>query len=109
MKSISYLAQWWFGRIDGNGDDGGGESYAALINRINEAKAKLAEFPTGSRVVVVSHTVFINLFLAHMNSPKPMSLLRAIATFIRIKLLENGSVTHLTYDKETGIWGRVNS
>lgn len=108
VKSISYLLAWWFGRIKGAGEDGAGESYAALINRIDLAQRKLAGLPTGSRVVVVSHTVFINMFQAHMNNPKPVSLLQALFTFIKIKKLGNGTVTHVQYNKDEDTWRRVN-
>lgn len=107
VKSISYLLAWWFGRIDGDGEDGAGESYIALLNRISLAKRKLSCLPAGSRVVVVSHTVFINMFLAHMNNQKPMSFLRAFVTFLKVRRLGNGSITHLVYNKDEDSWQRV--
>lgn len=104
VKTASYLWGWWRGKIGGCGEEGEGESCTAFLERIEKAKRKLADHPTGSKVVVVSHAVFISMFVTHMNHPKPLSLLSAIYTFYKIKTLKNASVTHLEYDKENQVW-----
>lgn len=104
VKTVVYLWRWWRGKIGGSGHYGEGESYNAFLERLDRAKAKLSAHPSGSRVVVVSHTVFINMFLAHMDNKNPLSLMRAFGVYLKIKRLPNGSITHLRFDKDTEEW-----
>lgn len=108
VKTFNYLLLWWIGKLgDADHDGKAGESYKAFLQRLLEAKAKLESLPAGSRVVVVSHTVFINMFIAHMNNPKPLSLIAALLTFFKVKSLKNGSITHLECNKDTKVWIQV--
>jgi hypothetical protein len=42
--------------------------------------------------------VFINFFIAHMNSLTPMPFWKAFLIFTKILRIKNGSVTHVSYD-----------
>ena len=101
-KSYLYLIQWFRGHF--GGDDCGefGESYTAFRERLLAARTYLESFPTDARVVVVSHAVFISLFIEHTKVSKPLSWWKALHTFKRIKRIPNGSVTHLQYTSESG-------
>lgn len=101
-KSFGYLLHWFAGRFGGTECGEDGESYTAFRQRLAEARRYLEASPTDARVVVVSHAVFINLFIAHCKRNKPLSWWGAWRTFRQIKRIKNGSVTHLTYDAEYG-------
>jgi len=90
FKSLFYYTQWYFGR-DTSAIDGG-ESYASLRKRIEKAKNHLATYPDDARVVVVSHTVFINMFIAHLCNNKPLLPHKAFLIFTGILKMPNTHV-----------------
>ncbi len=100
FKTIGYLIRWYFGRAGGVGEHGEGESYQAFRRRLKEAKLYLATFPPGSRIVVVSHSVFITLFIAHMCHEERLPLLKAAKNLIKIFLLRNTGVVHVRFAPE---------
>jgi broad specificity phosphatase PhoE len=73
-----------------------GESYPDFLARILAAKHQLESFPKNSKVVIVSHAVFINFFLEHMENPKQMGIIRATLRFFAILRIKNTAVTHVT-------------
>lgn len=95
-RTLLYIWQWFWGYPEASRHSG--ETYAQFIKRIEDAKNYLEKLPTGARVVVVSHTVFINLFLEHLDNPKPMGLFRAGLRFFKIFRLKNASLIQLHYD-----------
>lgn len=97
-RSIWFYFQWYFGKT--LTDEVGGESYADLLLRIKKAKEVLATYPEDARVVVVSHAVFITMFLAHMCNEKPMNLWQAIKTFPKILLMPNTDIVPLLLDNQ---------
>lgn len=48
-------------------------------------------------IVIVSHSVFINLLVAHMCQEGSLSFWKLFKAFLRIKFTKNASVTHLHY------------
>lgn len=97
-----YLARWFFGNLGDVGDAPEGESYAALRDRIEQTKVLLTEYPADARVVVVSHSVFINMFVAHLHQDAPLQWWRGLYALVRSLLIRNGSLTHVTYDPAKG-------
>jgi len=102
-RSIWYLLRWFFG-LEGSADvdSAAGESYAYLRKRIADTQAHLAGLPTDARVVVVSHAVYISMFLVHMNRPRALSFWGAIQCFRKLRTLKNASVTTVHYDAHRG-------
>jgi len=90
--SMIFYARWFFGHTTD------GESYASVRQRIVDAKAFFATFPEDARIAVVSHSVFINLFLAHMCYDERMTLLQAVKTFTRVLTIKNTEVIPLVFD-----------
>ena len=88
---------WWFLGKEGSGESDG-ESYPALRERIEHAKVVLADYPEDARVVVVSHSVFMTLFEAHMCRPKALPLWRAVLEFYKIVKMPNTHVRKLQVD-----------
>ncbi len=94
-KSLSYAWGWFFGVNVASMHDG--ESYDAVLERLRQARQYLEQLPVHSRVVVVSHSLFINLFLEHMNRPKRMGLCRALVRFIAIFRIKNTAVVQVQF------------
>jgi broad specificity phosphatase PhoE len=92
-----------------------GETYAQFVARVSEARQFLESYPADARIIVVSHSIFINFFSEYMRSPKRVNVVRATVRFIHILLLKNTSITHVRYRKPakgfrgTGwhqVWGK---
>lgn len=99
-KSIGYLMRWYLNAVGGDGTNGDGESYQVLRRRIKDAKQHLTSFPDGSRIVVVSHSVFINLFVAHMCQEVRLSPLQAARFFLKVFTLKNTGMVHVRFAPE---------
>ena len=92
-----YIWRWFFGmNIKGDGED-----YEGFLQRIIEARNYLENLPPDSRVIVVSHSVFINLFLEHLCSDKKISVWWAFVRLLKILLMKNAVVTHLQYQNNS--------
>ncbi|MFM2424293.1 MAG: hypothetical protein RLZZ70_684 [Candidatus Parcubacteria bacterium] len=100
VLTLSYLWRWFFGISAASMHDG--ESYTDFLDRLDAARAYLKQLPTDSRVVVVSHAVFIHFFIEHMNRPYRMNLLRAAIRFFKILRLQNTAIIHIRY--QNGTW-----
>lgn len=95
LGSLWFYTMWYFGLT--NHAKYGGESYKDLRNRIAAAQTVLASYPDNSRVIVVSHSVFINFFLAHACDSNRLGPVKAICRFWQILIIKNGSITKLIY------------
>lgn len=100
VRSMWYLIAWYFGFLGGDGSNGDGESYKAFRERIAQAQVELAVLPDNSRVVVVSHSVFISFLIAHLCDSTPVSFTQAWGLFRNILSLRNASVTHVQYNPD---------
>lgn len=101
-RSMLYLVRWYLGLAGDHGRDGKGESYEAFRQRLGTAQAYLQALPDGSRVVVVSHAVFIGFMAQHLCDKGPASILEAFRLFRIMLRLRNGSYTHVQYNPEAG-------
>ena len=106
IGSMWFYARWYFGLTNREKDKG--ETYKDLRARVKTAQAILAQFPADAKVVVVSHSVFINFFVAHMCQEKRMSLWQAMIRFSKVLSIKNGSITKVMHDpaarKNTCAW-----
>lgn len=96
FTTVWYVLKWFFG-----GTIHEGESYHEFRERIIRARTFLESLPADARVVVVSHAVFMNVFLEHLCRDRRMSLWQAIRSFVRIFTLRNASIVHLRYGSGT--------
>ncbi len=96
LGSLWFYARWYFGFT--NVEKEGGETYKDLRARIKTAQAVLAQYPADAKVVVVSHSVFINFFVAHACQEKAMTPLQALIRFSKVLSIKNGSITKVIYD-----------
>lgn len=108
-RSLAYMFNWFIGRSGNDQCDKDGESYARLIKRVKEAKNYLATYPEKSRVVVVTHSIFLNFFLAHLEDEQRVSFFKAPRVLLSIFKTPNTAVFHLDYDHKTKTFTRVKS
>lgn len=92
--SMFFYFLWYVGLTHPDKDQG--ESYAQLRDRIKAAQKILETYPSDARVVVVSHSVFINFFLVHLCNQKPLKPWQVPAVFLSILRIPNASMVHLT-------------
>ena len=97
-RSLWYIAQWFFKWRDPSWRDLGGESYEMFIDRIQEGREYLETFGQHERIVVVSHSIFINFFVEHVCNERKLSLWEALLRLTKIVVLDNTSITHVEYD-----------
>ena len=90
LRTVWYTWRWFNGK-----DDSGGEDYQMLLERIKVARTYLETLDPDSKVVVVSHAIFINVFLQHICSDKRMSLWRAAVSAWKIFFMPNATIVHL--------------
>jgi broad specificity phosphatase PhoE len=98
-RSMWYLIRWFLSGRSYYATNGHGESYGSLIARVEAMKRELESYPVDARIVVVSHSVFINFFVAHCCSSQPISFLSAFLRLAKIIRLENSSITHVRYNE----------
>ncbi len=99
-RSLWYLVRWFLSGYATFNDAERGESYCALIARIEQAKRFLELYPKDARLILVSHSVFINFFVAHICSDKPISFFGAFLRFAKIINLDNSSISHVRYNPD---------
>lgn len=97
LASLWNSVQWYRGRVGTDGCTPEGESYEYFLGRLREAQTYLASLPPTARVVVVSHSIFINFFVAYMQKNETLSFWQAFLIFAKIKKIKNGSITRVTY------------
>ena len=68
-----------------------------LRNRIADAKRTIAKIE-GEHIVIVSHDVFMNLFLQHVCRDKSITLFQFIKVLLLTKKTPNASIIHLQYN-----------
>ncbi len=99
IASIKYLVAWYFDRAGGDSIEEG-ETYRAFRGRIERARQYLESLPDGSRVVVVSHSVFMSLFLAHMCHKDRLMPWQALKYLLRIFMVRNTGIMHVRFAPE---------
>ncbi len=100
FTTLIYVVQWFFGK-----DFEGGESYEAFLARIKRARSLLESLPNDSKILVVSHAVFTNIFIEHLCLDERMTLWQAVRSFWRILRLRNAGIIHLHYTPGKDICG----
>ena len=94
--SVWFYIKWYFGKTDV------GESYKELRDRIKAAKQYFKKYPEDARVAVVTHGVFINMFIAHLCDDKPLTPLGAFKTFKSIMKMKNTEIVPVIFDPNAG-------
>lgn len=95
--TLLYVVRWFFGSKIVTMHDG--ETYHDFKRRVAASRRHLEALPPQTRVVVVSHGVFINFFVAHACYPGRLTFFRAALLFIKIITLKNTSITHMHFSR----------
>ncbi|MEY3784478.1 MAG: hypothetical protein RLZZ230_800 [Candidatus Parcubacteria bacterium] len=103
LQSLWFYFQWYIGFGVGAKE---GETYEMLLQRIKLAKQYLQQFPDNAKVVVVSHSVFITLFTAHVCHEKKMSFWQGAKAFWKVYKMANTQVTPILFDATANIEGK---
>jgi len=98
IKSLWFYVQWYLGSDAAVTD--GGESYETLRERFSVAQAHLREYPADARVVVVTHSVFMTLFEAHLCRDRALTPWQAGSHFLRIVRMPNTHIRPLRFDHD---------
>ncbi len=100
VVTLFYVLRWFFGfKIPD------GEGYQQFLSRILEGRRYLQALPNNSRVVVVSHAVFVNIFIEHLCLDTKMGIGQALRSFFKIFRLRNASIIHLHFTPGNYICG----
>jgi len=99
LRSLLFYKFWFLGLTRS------GESYRSMRQRVVVAKEQLALLPEDAVVAVVSHTVFINIFIVHLHRRLPLWPWQAVWVFWKIICLKNTDMIELFF--EEGEWKRV--
>jgi broad specificity phosphatase PhoE len=99
FRSVWFYLWWYLGMVGGKGEPEG-ESYKTLRERFHRAQEELMRYPQDARIVVVSHTVFIGLFTAHLCRKRALNPFKAARTFYHILTMPNTFITPIYYDSE---------
>lgn len=94
LTTLWYVIRWFF-----DWPHNQGETYPDFLARIKRGQAYLETLPADARVVVVSHSVFTNIFVEHLCLDRRLTLLEAVRGFWRILTLRNTAIIHLQYAK----------
>ena len=90
VASFWFYTRWYLGLTR---DEEGSESYKQVRERVRASQIYLESLPEEAKVVVVTHSVFIIFFVAHMCHQRAMGPLRALHALYRISRIKNGSIT----------------
>lgn len=111
LPSIIYMMRWFFVSDETYWRTVDGESRNAFLMRIREAKHYLEALPDDSITVVISHSVFIHFFIEHICNKKRINFFWATLLLLKIKNLDNSSITQMQYTKtapqDTCAWSIV--
>ncbi len=99
--SFSYLLRWFFGWYT-PAPDSKAETKEMFVHRILKTRAHMeAQHGPGDRVVAVTHSVFLNFFIAHLCADEHVNVFGALPLFYKILRFENSGITHVRYIGET--------
>ena len=101
-SSLVYIVGWFLSIDESYWREVGGESRTGFRLRLKEAKHYLEQIPDDTTVVVVSHSVFINLLIALACNEKRIGAVRAALLLFKVKTLKNSSITHITHEPSRG-------
>ena len=100
LTSFRHMVQWFWQNNLHTDDLTAGESYPRLRKRIERAKHILERYPEDARIVVVSHSVFINFFVEHVCNSEHLSLALAGPRLLKVLTLKNTNATQLFCDQD---------
>lgn len=98
-RSAYYIFSWFFEKNNHYDDTENGESYTTLRKRIERTVNILETYPEDSKILVVSHSVFINLFTQHVCDNERMSFVKAVKNMQSVMSMRNTQGTLFNFSK----------
>lgn len=76
------------------------ENFEDISNRARRALAYLESLrDTHKSIIVVSHTIFINIMISYLCESRMLSFRDLILTFLHVERMHTGEVTHVEYTR----------
>lgn len=99
LDTLRYFVELFINRENEVWKCDGAENMFALRNRIVDAKNLLIQ-TEGDTIAVVSHDIFMNLFLAHVCREQKLTFLEFFRILLRTKKTPNTGMMHFTFESE---------
>ena len=93
--SLRYFIDLYRNRLNILWDKEGAENLAHVRERVRDARLMVESLP-GKRIAIVSHRIFMTMFIETVCYDKPLSLLKFIVGLFGRKRIPNATVLHLT-------------
>lgn len=100
--SVWFVWRWFFTKNETYWYTTQGESKVAFMARIEKARQHLEALPDDSRVVVVTHGVFISFFIDRICAGRALTWWQSLLRIARVRTLDNTSITHLQHFPDFG-------
>jgi broad specificity phosphatase PhoE len=99
LETLRYMWRLYRFQEKPNWNWDGAENMFQLRNRIEDVKKTVASLE-GEKIAIVSHDVFMNLFLQHVCREKKLSFARFVRILLLAKKTPNACVIHIQYYPE---------
>ncbi len=99
LVTIKYIFNLFIHRADATWDDDGAENMFTIRNRVYDAKDMIME-DTGKTLAIVSHAIFIDLFVHLVCAQKPLTWWQFVRIVLFVKKMPNTSMVHMQYNPE---------
>lgn len=97
--TIRYVVHSIARRRDAGWRYGDAENFADVRKRVKDALTHIESLNDRHQsVVVVSHTIFINLIVAYMCKNRVLSLRALLPSLLHVKKTQNGEIIHLRHE-----------
>ncbi len=96
-QTLAYMWKLFIHRENPEWEHNGAENMYTLRNRIQDAKNHITQ-TEGASVAVVSHDLFMNLFLEHICREKKLSLLKFLHVLFMSKKTPNTCIIHVEFN-----------
>jgi broad specificity phosphatase PhoE len=98
VASLKYMLQLHLHREDANWDNEGAENMFDIRNRIADAK-RLIESNGGDKIAVVSHAIFMDMFIEQVCADRPITLGEFTKGFMLTKKTPNTAMVEFMVDE----------
>jgi broad specificity phosphatase PhoE len=99
VASLLYVLRLFLQRENQHWNDDGAENMFMIRNRIVDTKTMLSTV-TGKHIAVVTHDVFMNIFLEMICREKSISFVEFVHVLLVARKTPNTGIMHLYYDEE---------
>lgn len=99
FATFVYLMQLFLHRSEDGWDNDSAENMFDLRNRVLDTKDLIIEEPEDS-MIIVSHSIFIDMFIHLVCQEKPMSFFKFLHLMFFVKKIPNTAVIHIQYDED---------